>query len=104
MLNSFNSYKTSKKSTAAMMDYTSLEAATGKFSESSVLGVGGFGCVYRANFDGGVAAAVKRLGGGAQNCEKEFEVIAYSNLYLYRQIVRALEKILIYFLLFELTE
>ena len=43
MLNSFNSYKTSKKSAAVMMDYTSLEAATGKFSESSVLGVGGLG-------------------------------------------------------------
>ncbi|WVZ77615.1 hypothetical protein U9M48_025464 [Paspalum notatum var. saurae] len=73
MLNSFNSYKTSKKSAAAMMDYAALEAATGKFSESNVLGVGGFGSVYKANFDGGFAAAVKRLGGGAQDCEKEFE-------------------------------
>ena len=75
MLNSFNSYKTSKKSAAVMMDYTSLEAATGKFSESSVLGVGGFGCVYKANFDGGFAAAVKRLGSETQNCDKEFEVM-----------------------------
>ncbi|KAG2656498.1 probable receptor-like protein kinase At1g80640 isoform X2 [Panicum virgatum] len=73
MLNSFNSYKTSKKSAAVMMDYTSLEAATGKFSEGSVLGVGGFGCVYKANFDGGFAAAVKRLGSETQNCDKEFE-------------------------------
>jgi hypothetical protein len=48
--------------------------------------------VYRANFDGGVAAAVKRLGGGAQNCEKEFEVIAYSNLYLYRKLSGLLKK------------
>ena len=75
MLNSFNSYKTSKKSAAVMMDYTSLEAATGQFSESSVLGVGGFGCVYKANFDGGFAAAVKRLGSETQNCDKEFEVM-----------------------------
>jgi len=75
MLNSFNSYKTTKKSAAAMMDYTSLEAATEKFSESNVLGVGGFGSVYKANFDGRFAAAVKRLdgGAGAHDCEKEFE-------------------------------
>ncbi|XP_062223886.1 probable receptor-like protein kinase At1g80640 [Phragmites australis] len=73
MLNSFNSFKTSKNGAAAMMDYASLEAATGKFSESNVLGVGGFGCVYKANFDRGVVAAVKRLGGGGQECEKEFE-------------------------------
>ncbi|XP_062218403.1 probable receptor-like protein kinase At1g80640 isoform X2 [Phragmites australis] len=73
ILNSFNSFKTSKKGAAAMMDYASLEAATGKFSESNVLGVGGFGCVYKANFDGRFAAAVKSLGGGGHDCEKEFE-------------------------------
>ncbi|KAF8783870.1 hypothetical protein HU200_000315 [Digitaria exilis] len=73
MLNSFNSYKTTKKGAATMMDYTSLEAATGKFSESSVLGVGGFGCVYKASFDGGFTAAVKRFGGETHDCEKEFE-------------------------------
>jgi hypothetical protein len=75
MLNNFNSFKSSKKGAPAMMDYTLLEAATGKFSESNVLGAGGFGCVYKANFDAGAVAAVKRLGGGGQQCEKEFEVM-----------------------------
>ena len=86
MLNSFNSYKATKKSAAAMMDYTSLEAATEKFSESNVLGVGGFGSVYKANFDGRLAAAVKRLdgGAGAHDCEKEFEVIINYSIF-YRQ-------------------
>jgi len=57
-----------------MIEYPVLEAATGKFSESNVLGVGGFGCVYKAVFDGGVTAAVKRLESGGPECEKEFEV------------------------------
>ncbi|KAK3152316.1 hypothetical protein QOZ80_2BG0157270 [Eleusine coracana subsp. coracana] len=73
MLNNFNSFKACKKGAPAMIDYTSLEVATGKFSESNVLGAGGFGCVYKANFDGGVVAAVKRLSGGGKECEKEFE-------------------------------
>jgi hypothetical protein len=75
MLNGFNSFKTSNMGAPAMMDYTSLEVATGKFSESNVLGAGGFGCVYKANFDEGVVAAVKRLGVGGHECEKEFEVM-----------------------------
>uniref|UniRef100_A0A453NH69 Protein kinase domain-containing protein n=1 Tax=Aegilops tauschii subsp. strangulata TaxID=200361 RepID=A0A453NH69_AEGTS len=74
ILNRFNSFKaTTKKGLVAMMEYASLEAATGNFSESNVLGVGGFGCVYKANFDGGFVAAVKRLGCEGQEYEKEFE-------------------------------
>ncbi|XP_062229408.1 probable receptor-like protein kinase At1g80640 isoform X2 [Phragmites australis] len=73
ILTKFNSLKTSRKGLVAMIDYPSLEASTGKFSESNVLGVGGFGCVYKAVFDGGVTAAVKRLEGGGPECEKEFE-------------------------------
>ncbi|XP_062178674.1 probable receptor-like protein kinase At1g80640 [Phragmites australis] len=73
ILSKFKSLKTSGKALVAMIEYPSLEAATGKFSESNVLGVGGFGCVYKAVFDGGVTAAVKRLEGGGPECEKEFE-------------------------------
>lgn len=74
ILSKFNSLKTSRKGLVAMIEYPSLEAATGKFSASNVLGVGGFGCVYKAVFDGGVAAAVKMLEAGGPECEKEFEV------------------------------
>ncbi|KAM3214838.1 hypothetical protein ACQJBY_067035 [Aegilops geniculata] len=73
ILSKFNTVKMSKKGLVAMIEYPSLEAATGKFSESNVLGVGGFGCVYKAAFDGGATAAVKRLEGGGPDCEKEFE-------------------------------
>jgi hypothetical protein len=77
ILNNFNSFKSSKKCLVAMMEYTSLEKATGNFSDTNVLGVGGFGCVYKANFDGGFVAAVKRLGGEDQEYEKEFEVTSF---------------------------
>jgi hypothetical protein len=73
MLNKFNSMKTNKKGLVAMMEYNTLETATGKFSESNLLGAGGFGCVYKANFEGGLVAAVKRFGHRGQDCEKEFE-------------------------------
>uniref|UniRef100_A0A0D9VD09 Protein kinase domain-containing protein n=1 Tax=Leersia perrieri TaxID=77586 RepID=A0A0D9VD09_9ORYZ len=74
MLSKFNSMKSNKKGLVAMMEYNSLEAATGKFSESNLLGAGGFGCVYKANFEGGLVAAVKRFGHLGQECEKEFEI------------------------------
>ncbi|XP_047074806.1 probable receptor-like protein kinase At1g80640 [Lolium rigidum] len=73
ILSKFSTVKMSKKGLVAMIEYPSLEAATGKFNEGNVLGVGGFGCVYKAAFDGGATAAVKRLEGGGPDCEKEFE-------------------------------
>jgi hypothetical protein len=70
-----NSLKTSKEGLVAMIEYPSLDTATCKFSESNVLGVGGFGCIYKAVFDDGVTAAVKRLEGAGPECEKELEVL-----------------------------
>lgn len=75
VLSKFSSLKLSKKGLLAMIDYSYLELATNKFSVSNVLGEGGFGCVYKASLDGGALAAVKKLEGGGQDCEREFEVI-----------------------------
>ncbi|KAF5759853.1 putative protein kinase RLK-Pelle-RLCK-X family [Helianthus annuus] len=71
------SLKTSKtvneKASVAVMDYSLLESATGNFGEGEVLGVGGFGCVYRARIDENLCVAVKRLDGGSQDAIKEFQ-------------------------------
>lgn len=63
-----------RKGLVAMFEFSSLELATNKFCESNILGVGGFGCVYKAKFEGGLLGAVKRLEGGSPDCEREFEV------------------------------
>lgn len=63
-----------RKASLAIVEYSMLESATDKFSESNILGQGGFGFVYRACFDEGVVAAVKKLEGGRQDCNREFEV------------------------------
>ncbi|KNA10981.1 hypothetical protein SOVF_139360 [Spinacia oleracea] len=55
------------------MEYKMLEAATGNFDESNVVGVGGFGCVYKAKLDGNCYVAVKKMDGGSQEAEKEFQ-------------------------------
>ena len=57
------------------MDYKTLEKATNKFHQGNILGVGGFGCVYKAQFDDGSYAAVKKLDCASQDAEKEFEVL-----------------------------
>lgn len=69
-----NSLKMSKKEVIAMMDYSVLELATGKFNEKNILGKGGFGCVYRACLDRNCVAAVKKLNCCREEVEKEFEV------------------------------
>ncbi|KAF3329585.1 putative receptor-like protein kinase [Carex littledalei] len=73
ILSKFNSFKMARKGLVAMFEFSSLELATNKFCESNLLGVGGFGFVYKAKFEGGLLGAVKRLEGGGPDCEREFE-------------------------------
>ncbi|KAJ8433755.1 hypothetical protein Cgig2_026576 [Carnegiea gigantea] len=72
---SFNSLKINKNlgGSAPAIDYELLEAATDNFHESNVLGVGGFGHVYKAKLDDNCCIAVKKVDGGGQEAEKEFE-------------------------------
>lgn len=72
---SFDSLKINKNLTgsAPAIDYDLLEAATDNFHESNVLGVGGFGHVYKAKLDDNCCIAVKKVDGGGQEAEKEFE-------------------------------
>ncbi|XP_039007814.1 probable receptor-like protein kinase At1g80640 [Hibiscus syriacus] len=63
----------SKESNTSFMDYKMLEKSTDKFHEGNILGEGGFGCVYKAQFDAGTFAAVKKLDCKNQDAEKEFQ-------------------------------
>ncbi|CAN8327546.1 unnamed protein product [Cochlearia groenlandica] len=51
-----------------------LEIATRGFSEENVIGEGGYGVVYRADFPDGSVAAVKNLLNNKGQAEKEFKV------------------------------
>ncbi|XP_057959923.1 probable receptor-like protein kinase At1g80640 [Malania oleifera] len=74
LLGKFNSRRmVGKKGPVSLIDYKLLETATSNFQESNILGVGGFGCVYKGRFDGNFQVAVKKLDGGSEDAEKEFE-------------------------------
>ncbi|TKY51081.1 Cysteine-rich receptor protein kinase 25 [Spatholobus suberectus] len=85
-------------------DFSTIEAATNKFSDANKLGEGGFGEVYKGLLPSGQEVAVKRLskssGQGGEEFKNEVEVVAKLQ---HRNLVRLLgfclegeEKILVY--------
>ncbi|KAK7311220.1 hypothetical protein RJT34_09218 [Clitoria ternatea] len=74
ILSKFSSIKmVGKKGCVPIIDYKQIEKATGNFKESSILGEGGFGCVYKAHLDDNLDVAVKKLNCENQFAEQEFE-------------------------------
>lgn len=72
--NKLNSIKmVGKKGSVPLIDYKLLEKATNNFRDSNILGVGGFGCVYKAKLDDSLLVAVKKLNCESQDAEREFE-------------------------------
>lgn len=73
-LGKFNSVRmVGKKGSVSFIDYKILEKGTNNFRDSDILGEGGFGCVYKARLDDNLHVAVKKINGGGQDAEREFE-------------------------------
>ncbi|KAF4373091.1 hypothetical protein F8388_019273 [Cannabis sativa] len=62
-----------KKGSVSLVDYKIIEKGTENFREGNILGVGGFGRVYRAQMDDNLIVAVKRLECQSHDAEKEFQ-------------------------------
>ncbi|PHT47506.1 hypothetical protein CQW23_11714 [Capsicum baccatum] len=62
-----------RKGLVDVIEYQLLVAATDNFNEKNAIGEGRVGYVYKAQFNDNVQAAVKRIRGGEQDAEKEFE-------------------------------
>eukprot|EP00252_Welwitschia_mirabilis_P024949 TRINITY_DN7624_c0_g1_i2.p1 TRINITY_DN7624_c0_g1~~TRINITY_DN7624_c0_g1_i2.p1 ORF type:complete len:502 (+),score=100.27 TRINITY_DN7624_c0_g1_i2:109-1614(+) len=56
-----------------MFTYGELSSATNGFSQSNLLGQGGFGCVYKGILANGQSVAVKQLKAGSGQGEREFQ-------------------------------
>ncbi|KAK9280085.1 hypothetical protein L1049_013770 [Liquidambar formosana] len=74
ILGKFSSVKMAgKKGSVPFIDYKILEKGTNNFQDGEILGEGGFGCVYKARLDDNFYVAVKKINGGGQDAEKEFQ-------------------------------
>lgn len=62
------------KAYVQFFDIKTLEKATGGFKDSSVIGQGGFGCVYKASLDNNTKAAIKKIENVSQEAKREFQV------------------------------
>lgn len=81
VLSEFNSSeKVGSKGSIEVFEYQLIEAATDKFGDSNVLGGGGRGHVYRAQFSDKFFGAVKQLDDSGPDVEKEFEVALFFTL------------------------
>ncbi|XP_051127937.1 proline-rich receptor-like protein kinase PERK3 [Andrographis paniculata] len=71
------------------LTYEELKEATNNFEAASILGEGGFGRVFKGVLSDGTAVAIKRLGNGGQQGDKEFlvEVEMLSRLH-HRNLVK----------------
>uniref|UniRef100_M8BQ84 Cysteine-rich receptor-like protein kinase 10 n=1 Tax=Aegilops tauschii TaxID=37682 RepID=M8BQ84_AEGTA len=87
-----------------LVSFEEISIATNNFSNSNMIGRGGFGVVYKGIFGGGKEAAVERLGKSSRQGADEFknEVILIAKLQ-HRNLVRLLaycthedEKLLVY--------
>uniref|UniRef100_A0A0D9W9Z6 non-specific serine/threonine protein kinase n=1 Tax=Leersia perrieri TaxID=77586 RepID=A0A0D9W9Z6_9ORYZ len=86
------------------INFEDVASATNNFSDSNILGKGGFGKVYKGKLEGGKEIAVKRLGTGSRQGIEHFtnEVVLIAKLQ-HKNLVRLLgccihgdEKLLIY--------
>ncbi|CAM8952764.1 unnamed protein product [Rhodiola kirilowii] len=62
-----------KKRSVAIIDFKLLEKGTNKFSDNEVLGIGGFGRVYKAKLDDNLYVAVKKINAEGPDAEREFQ-------------------------------
>lgn len=67
---------------AQVFTYKELELATDGFSESNVIGTGGFGLVFRGALNDGTVAAIKKLHRDGKQGEREFRIEVKAHIFL----------------------
>ena len=66
----------SNRGSVSLIDYKLLEKETKNFGDDNLLGIGGFGRVYKALLEDGKHVVVKKLDSAGDDAQREFEVFA----------------------------